>query len=139
MPEFMDPTTDFGFKKLFGDEANADLTISFLNDLLELNPPLVELSFANLEQLPEAPEQRIGVYDLLCRDGNGNEYLVEMQKGRIANLEDRMVYYFTTRPFSSPGKPGRAASVPIMSINRLWKRRMLARPPRLLMAKAPHW
>jgi len=65
MPEFMDPTTDFGFKKLFGDEANADLTISFLNDLLELNPPLVDLSFANLEQLPEAPEQRIGVYDLL--------------------------------------------------------------------------
>jgi len=95
MPEFMDPTTDFGFKKLFGDEANADLTISFLNDLLELNPPLVELSFANLEQLPETPEQRIGVYDLLCRDGNGNEYLVEMQKGRITNLEDRMVYYST--------------------------------------------
>jgi len=95
MPEFMDPTTDFGFKKLFGDEANADLTISFLNDLLELNPPLVDLRFANLEQLPEAPEQRIGVYDLLCRDGNGNEYLVEMQKGRIANLEDRMVFYST--------------------------------------------
>jgi len=101
----MDPTTDFGFKKLFGDEANKDLTMSFLNDLLELDPPLVDLSFANLEQLPEAPEQRIGIYDLLCHDAKGNSYLVEMQKSRIAYVKDRMVYY-STFPMAAQAKKG---------------------------------
>ncbi|MDZ7290047.1 MAG: PD-(D/E)XK nuclease family transposase [candidate division KSB1 bacterium] len=105
MSRFMDPTTDFGFKKLFGEEANKDLTISFLNDLLELDPPLVDLSFANLEQLPEAPAQRIGIYDLLCRDALGKEYLVEMQKSRIAYIQDRMVYY-STFPIARQAKKG---------------------------------
>jgi hypothetical protein len=101
----MDPTTDFGFKKLFGDEANKDLTMSFLNDLLELDPPLVDLSFANPEQLPETSEQRIGIYDLLCRDLAGNEYLVEMQKSKLTFAKDRMVYY-SSFPIASQAKKG---------------------------------
>ncbi|PRD56003.1 hypothetical protein C5749_01550 [Sphingobacterium gobiense] len=32
-PVFIDPTTDFGFKRIFGTEANKDLLISFLNEL----------------------------------------------------------------------------------------------------------
>ena len=31
---FVNPFTDFGFKKLFGEEFNADLLIDFLNQLL---------------------------------------------------------------------------------------------------------
>lgn len=105
MSRFMDPTTDFGFKKLFGDEANKDLTMSFLNDLLELDSPLVDLGFANLEQLPETPEKRIGIFDLLCHDAEGNSYLVEMQKSRIAYISDRMVYY-STFPIAGQAKKG---------------------------------
>jgi hypothetical protein len=101
----MDVTTDFGFKKLFGDEANKDITMSFLNDLLELESPLIDLSFSNLEQLPEFPEQRIGIYDLLCSDVEGNQYLVEMQKSRLAHIKDRMVYY-STFPMAAQAKKG---------------------------------
>ena len=31
---FVNPYTDYGFKKLFGTEQNADLLISFLNALI---------------------------------------------------------------------------------------------------------
>jgi len=31
---FINPYTDFGFKKLFGEEANKDLLVDFLNQLL---------------------------------------------------------------------------------------------------------
>jgi PD-(D/E)XK nuclease family transposase len=31
---YFDPTTDFGFKKLFGEEANKDLLMDFLNSML---------------------------------------------------------------------------------------------------------
>jgi len=95
MSRFMDVTTDFGFKKLFGDEANIDVTMDLLNTVLEPQPPAVMLSFANPEQLPESGDQRIGVYDLLCRDAAGNRFLVEMQKSRLAFIKDRMVYYST--------------------------------------------
>ncbi|MDR2138018.1 MAG: Rpn family recombination-promoting nuclease/putative transposase, partial [Tannerella sp.] len=32
--KYMNPYTDFGFKKLFGTEANKDLLIDFLSQLL---------------------------------------------------------------------------------------------------------
>jgi hypothetical protein len=35
MSRFIDPTTDFGFKKIFGDEANKDVMIGFITDVLE--------------------------------------------------------------------------------------------------------
>ncbi len=95
MSRFMDPTTDFGFKKLFGNEDHLDVTASFLNALLELKSPLLDLGFANPEQLPEAAEQRSGVFDLFCRDAGGNRYLVEMQKSRLDFIKDRLVYYST--------------------------------------------
>ena len=33
--KFLNPTTDIAFKKLFGSQERADLTISFLNSILE--------------------------------------------------------------------------------------------------------
>ena len=95
MSRYMDPITDFGFKKLFGDEATMDITMSFLSAVLELQPPLLELSFPNREQLLETSVGRGSVYDLLCRDAVGNQYLIEMQKSRLAYIKDRMVYYST--------------------------------------------
>lgn len=106
MSRFMDPTTDFGFKKLFGNEDHLDITASFLNALLELKSPLLDLSFANPEQLPEAVEQRSGVFDLFCRDAGGNRYLVEMQKSRLAFIKDRMVYY-SSFPIAAQAPKGR--------------------------------
>jgi hypothetical protein len=37
MSKYINPYTDFGFKKLFGEEANDDLLIDFLNQLLQHN------------------------------------------------------------------------------------------------------
>ena len=36
MAKYINPYTDFGFKKLFGEEANKDLLIDFLNQLLSV-------------------------------------------------------------------------------------------------------
>ncbi|MBO5225207.1 MAG: PD-(D/E)XK nuclease family transposase, partial [Parabacteroides sp.] len=35
--KFIDPKSDYGFKLLFGTVANKELTIGFLNSLLEKN------------------------------------------------------------------------------------------------------
>ncbi len=33
--KYLNPLTDFGFKKLFGEEYNKDILLDFLNQLLE--------------------------------------------------------------------------------------------------------
>jgi len=108
MSRFMDPTTDFGFKKLFGEEANKDIIMSFLPDVLEYEVPLLEIEFLDKEQLPDSKEERVGIFDLHCRDVEGNHFIVEMQKNRFAFVRDRMVYY-STFPIVGQAKKGRQA------------------------------
>ena len=46
---YFNPYTDFGFKKLFGEEANKDLLIDFLNSLLPEEHSVQTLEFRNAE------------------------------------------------------------------------------------------
>ena len=49
---FINPYTDFGFKKLFGTEPNKDLLISFLNALFDGDQKtIVDLKYLNTEVL----------------------------------------------------------------------------------------
>ena len=105
MPRFMDPTTDFGFKKLFGEEANKDIIISIITDVLELKTQLLDIQFLDKEQLPPSSEERVGIYDIFCKDVEGNRFVVEMQKSRLAYVKDRMVYY-STFPIAAQAKKG---------------------------------
>ncbi len=42
---YINPYTDFGFKKLFGSELNKDLLISFLNALFHDKPEITDLTY----------------------------------------------------------------------------------------------
>ena len=50
--KYVNPYTDFGFKKLFGEEGSKDLLIDFLNQLLPAHHQIKALSFKNPENLP---------------------------------------------------------------------------------------
>jgi hypothetical protein len=106
MSRYMDPTTDFGFKKLFGEEANKDLTLSLINEVLALDTPLFALSLSYQERLPETVGERKGFYDVVCQDAEGNHFLVEMQKDRLSFIRDRMLYY-STFPIVEQAKKGK--------------------------------
>ncbi|TAN47761.1 MAG: hypothetical protein EPN21_16620, partial [Methylococcaceae bacterium] len=43
--KYFNPYTDFGFKKLFGEEGGKDLLIDFLNQILPPQHQIVTLSF----------------------------------------------------------------------------------------------
>jgi hypothetical protein len=49
MDRYIDLFTDFGFKKVFGEEPNKDLLISFLNTLLPARHQIAELEFSRNE------------------------------------------------------------------------------------------
>ncbi|TXH59674.1 MAG: hypothetical protein E6Q84_05990, partial [Thiothrix sp.] len=46
---YLNPLTDFGFKKLFREEPNKDLLISFLNTLLPEQHQISQLSYTKNE------------------------------------------------------------------------------------------
>ena len=41
MGRYINPFTDAGFKRIFGQEANKDLLINFLNEIIQGESPIV--------------------------------------------------------------------------------------------------
>jgi predicted transposase/invertase (TIGR01784 family) len=94
MPKFINPFTDFGFKKIFGEEANKDLLIDFLNELLaSQNQHIKELNYKKTNKLGVSGLDRNVVFDLYCENEKGEKFTVELQKAKQAFFKDRMLYY----------------------------------------------
>ncbi len=63
---YINPFTDFGFKKIFGEEANKDLLINFLNELLAFeNQHISTLTYKKNSQLPDNDDERKVIYGLV--------------------------------------------------------------------------
>ncbi len=95
MAKYINPYTDFGFKKLFGEEANKDLLTDFLNQLLPSYHQIADLTFKNVEHLPDLPSERKAIFDIHCRAISGEHFVVEMQKAKINFFKDRSLFYLT--------------------------------------------
>jgi predicted transposase/invertase (TIGR01784 family) len=103
--KYINPYTDFGFKKLFGEEASKDLLIDFLNQLLPAKHKIVNLTFKNPEQLGLIKSERKAIFDIHCENDKGERFIVEMQKAKIKFFKDRAVFY-TTFPIKEQAEKG---------------------------------
>jgi predicted transposase/invertase (TIGR01784 family) len=93
MPRYINPYTDFGFKKLFGEEANKDLLTDFLNAVLPPENHVADLTFRNPEQLPDNIVDRKAIFDIACTGEHGESFTVEMQKAKQLYFKDRALFY----------------------------------------------
>ncbi|MCL2624756.1 MAG: Rpn family recombination-promoting nuclease/putative transposase [Planctomycetaceae bacterium] len=91
--KYFNPYTDFGFKKLFGEEANKDLLIDFLNSLLPEVHSIQTLEFRNTEHLGLSVAERRAVFDIFCKAKSGERFVVEMQKAKQLYFKDRSLFY----------------------------------------------
>ncbi len=94
-PKYINPYTDFGFKKLFGEEANKDLLTDFLNQILPPKHQIKTLTFKNPDHLGEFVGERKAVFDIFCEGENGEKFIVEMQKAKMQFFKDRAIFYTT--------------------------------------------
>lgn len=92
---FINPFTDFGFKKIFGEESNKDLLIDFLNELLTDKAKITDLNFLKNEQLSANETDRKAIFDLYCQNDKGEKFIVELQKAKQRYFKDRSLYYST--------------------------------------------
>lgn len=93
--KYINPFTDFGFKKIFGEEASKPLLIDFLNALLPQQNQIKDLSFKNPEQLGPISIDRKAIYDIYCENSKGEKFIVELQKAKQNYFKERTIYYST--------------------------------------------
>ncbi len=98
--KFLDPKSDFVFKKIFGTEKHKNLLIHFLNDVLyeKYKPEIAKITRIKYVQTIQVPDSATGkemVVDVLCEDSKNRQYIVEMQLSPFASFEDRACAYLS--------------------------------------------
>lgn len=106
--KYINPFTDYGFKRLFGEEPNKDLLLDFLNELLkEEEGVITELTYLKNEQQGNTEIDKKAVFDLYCTNEKGERFIVELQKTKQKFFKDRTLYY-STFPIQEQAKKGSA-------------------------------
>lgn len=95
MGKFINPFTDVGFKRIFGQEISKPLLLDFLNNLLKGEKSIRNIKFLDKEQLAEYKGDRSLIYDIFCETDEGERIIVEMQNREQPNFADRCLYYFS--------------------------------------------
>jgi len=75
--------TDFGFWKIFGDEQNKELLISFLSSLFQGEQNVTDVQYLN----------DYAMFDICCLNDKGERFIVEMQQAYQRYYKDRSHYY----------------------------------------------
>ena len=95
MAKFINPFTDVGFKRIFGQEFSKPLLLDFLNSLLEGEKYIVNLTFLDKEQPALYDEDRSLIYDIYCETDEGEHIIVEMQNKSQPYFKSRSIYYIS--------------------------------------------
>lgn len=103
--KFINPYTDYGFKKLFGEEASKPFLIDFLNSLLPDYHQIADLTLKNGEQMGLTDFDRKAIYDIYCENEKGEKFIVELQRAKQTFFKDRTLYY-STFPITEQAEQG---------------------------------
>lgn len=104
--KYINPFTDFGFKKLFGTEFNKELLIDFLNQVLSDRERIQDLTYLNTENLGNTETDRKAVFDLYCENESGEKFIIELQNVKQQYFKDRSIFY-STFPIQSQAPKGK--------------------------------
>ena len=99
---YLNPLTDYGFKKVFGEK---DIMIAFLTDLLNPTSPIEDVIFLDKEMEADGEDMRSVIYDLRCKTQDGGEFIVEMQNKGQTHFSNRILYYLS-HAISEQGEKG---------------------------------
>jgi len=92
---YINPKTDFGFKKIFSTGRHAQARLlhllkAFLPDLME---NVVSVAFLPTEVLGETESEKRVTFDLYCATNNGDLIIVEMQRAPQTFFSSRVITY----------------------------------------------
>ena len=94
---FINPKTDYAFKKIFGSEQSHDILISFLNAMLyEGNDTIIEIEILNPHLTPRIRGFKDTYLDIKAtisdRDHQKSTVIIEMQVLNVEGFQKRILY-----------------------------------------------
>jgi predicted transposase/invertase (TIGR01784 family) len=90
---FINPKTDYAFKKIFGSSESKDILISFLNALIyEGNPTIEDLEIINPNLPPKLEGLKDTYLDVKAKLKNGTLVIIEMQVLNVQSFGKRVLY-----------------------------------------------
>ena len=90
---FIDPRTDFAFKKIFASESSKPILISFLNAIIyQGNPTIEDLQILDPYQAGEVLGLKDSYLDVKATLDNGTIVIIEMQVLNVKAFEKRIAY-----------------------------------------------
>lgn len=95
MGKFINPFTDVGFKRIFGQEISKPVLIAFLNSLLADEHTIVDVTFLDKEKIGLNDGNRSLIYDIYCKTDTGEHIIVEMQNKYQPYFKKRSIYYLS--------------------------------------------
>ena len=101
---FIDPLTDFGFKRIFGSEPNKDLLIAFLNALFKGRKIIKDLVYNQQENNGPLPHYRKSIFDLTCTGADGETFIIEVQRAEQKFFTDRAIFYTSSKLYEQGQK-----------------------------------
>lgn len=102
---FINPLTDFGFKYIFGNAADKEFMLSFLNSLFPQEGGIIDVEYIDKEHVGVSKTSRALIYDLHCLTSSGKKFILEMQNRYQTHFKDRALFY-VSEDFVSQGKKG---------------------------------
>ena len=93
MTIFINPKTDFAFKKIFGSQQSHGILISFLNGILyEGNSVILDLEILNPYQAPKIRGVKDTYLDIKAKLATGETVIIEMQVLNVEGFEKCILY-----------------------------------------------
>ncbi|MBW4540496.1 MAG: Rpn family recombination-promoting nuclease/putative transposase [Myxacorys chilensis ATA2-1-KO14] len=90
---FINPKTDFAFKKIFGSKRSKDILISFLNAILYQGRSIIEdVEILDPYQAPRIKGIKDSYVDVKATIVGGKTVIIEMQALNVLGFEKRVLY-----------------------------------------------
>ncbi|MFP5271877.1 Rpn family recombination-promoting nuclease/putative transposase [Coleofasciculus sp.] len=103
---FINPKTDFAFKKIFGSEQSKDILISFLNALLYQGRAVIQdVEILNPYLAPQIQGIKDTYLDVKARITGDKTVIIEMQVLNVEGFEKRILYN-AAKAYSIQLQPG---------------------------------
>lgn len=96
LERLMDLKIDYAFKQLFGSEKNKDITVIFLNAILQRTDGsrITDITFANTDSSGEYVDDKDSRFDLLVRTEDNELINVEIQFTNNNDMVKRSIFYW---------------------------------------------
>ena len=91
------PMNDVLFKFVFGKVERKNITVDFLNSVLEptLKHRIKDICFISTEIIPQTEEEKLSRLDVACELDTGERIDVEVQVVNYHNMQRRTLYYWS--------------------------------------------